>query len=108
MEEAVNQYYENPDKYSQPPVPVDSKPVKDIQAPPKQVDAPPMYFPPQNNMNAQRYRPHTNAVINAAAVRARDEVSLCHLKCGHKLIYLCLIARDAEHAPKRAARVWYI
>ena len=116
MEEAVTQYYENPDKYSQPPAPppaphpapVDSKPVKDTKASPKQVDAPPTYFPPQNTMSAQRHRPHTNVVINAGIVRARDEVSLCLFTCGHELIYPCLIARDAEFAPKRAALVWYI
>jgi hypothetical protein len=76
MEEAVNRYYENPNKYSEAQAPVASNPVKDNNPPQKQVDAPPVYFPSPSIMSGQRRRPHTNAVINAGLVRARDEVGL--------------------------------
>ena len=76
MEEAVNQYYENPSKYSQTPAPVKSNPVKDAKAPPKQADAPPVYFPSPSTASTLSRRPHSNAVIGAGLVRARDEVSL--------------------------------
>lgn len=113
MEAAVNQFYENPNKYSQssapPPAASISKPVDHAEEPsmPKPVDkpddstqpaySPPPYAPPTNNVNAQRRRPHTNPVIEAGNVRARDEVSLL-------LTMICveltrdIIARDAERA----------
>ena len=61
IEEAVGQFYENPNKYSYGVAPSMSKPV---------VSAPPPYAA----MSASRHRPYTNAVIEAGHVRARDEV----------------------------------
>jgi hypothetical protein len=34
-----------------------------------------VYTPPSNIMSGQRHRPHTNAVIEAGNIRARDEVT---------------------------------
>ena len=38
--------------------------------------APPAYAPPANSSSGARRRPHTNAVIEAGHLRARDEVSI--------------------------------
>jgi hypothetical protein len=39
-----------------------------------QVNDPPPYAPPARNMGGARRRPHTNPVIEAGNIRARDEV----------------------------------
>jgi hypothetical protein len=70
IDEAVGQYYENPDKYLNGPVP--SKP--------KQV-----YDPPARTMGLPRHQHHTNAVIEAGNVRARDEVRFALILCGDEL-----------------------
>lgn len=75
IDEAVSQFYENPNKYSQslgPGAPNDSQPAsKETRT---QVDEPPMYTPQASTMRESRHKPHTNAVIEAGKVRARDEV----------------------------------
>ena len=74
INEALNQFYENPNKYSHTPVPSMSNPVNHIKETKTQVYSPPQYAPPAKNMSGPRRRPHTNAVIEAGHVRARDEV----------------------------------
>lgn len=58
-------------------IPVDSKRGNDskILADPPTY-APPTYAPPAQSANRQPRRAHTNAVIQAGHVRARDEVRL--------------------------------
>ena len=70
INEALNQFYENPNKYSHNVVPSMSNPVNHIKETKTQVYSPPL----ANTMSRPRRRPHTNAVIEAGNVRARDEV----------------------------------
>lgn len=98
IDEAVGLFYEDPDKYSKgPAIPTMSKPVapapakdmkKDTYAPPQGAPPhhytkdskaqssydPPAYAPPRSTAGASRRRPHTNQVIEAGNIRARDEV----------------------------------
>jgi hypothetical protein len=74
IDEAVGQFYENPNKYSHNPGPSLSDPVDHAKETKMQVSSPPLYAPPANTMWQPRHRPHTNVVIEAANVRARDEV----------------------------------
>jgi hypothetical protein len=74
INEALNQFYENPNKYSQAPVPSMPNPVNDIKETKIQVHSPLPYAPLANTMSEPRRQPHTNAVIKAGNVRARDEV----------------------------------
>jgi hypothetical protein len=112
VEEAVGQFYDNPDKYSQRNLPDGEIRSKDpqLQVPPQvQVPvSPPSYAPPQAApvRTTQQYRPHTNAVIEAGNIRARDEVRLIS-SCGCTLFRFWNIeltcyplARDAEFAAK--------
>lgn len=80
VDEAVGQFFENPDKYTAPPAPSSpNAPVANAaknaqsQAP---AYSPPPYAPPANinGSGGPRRRPHTNPVIEAGHVRARDEV----------------------------------
>ncbi|RDW71841.1 hypothetical protein BP5796_07875 [Coleophoma crateriformis] len=72
VEEAVSQFYENPDKYSHIPNPSMSNPVNEAKNTKAQISDLPPYASPSNTIGRQR-RPHTNAVIEAGNVRARDE-----------------------------------
>lgn len=73
IEEAVGQYYDNPDKYSHDTVPSMSGPANKTKESGTKVDPPPSYAPPATTLGGPRSRPHTNAVIQAGNVRARDE-----------------------------------
>ena len=73
VEEAVNQFYENPNKYSHSAVPSKSNPMKHPPETKTQLYSPPAYAPPANPTVGLRRRPHTNVVIEAGNVRARDE-----------------------------------
>jgi hypothetical protein len=74
IDEAVNQFYENPDKYSQSSATIKYSPVSHTKETKSPIYSPPPYAPPAQSMSAARHRPHTNAVIQAGNVRARDEV----------------------------------
>jgi len=74
IDEAVSQFYENPNKYTQPSAASMPAPVADTKNTKVPADAPPAYAPPAYHMSRSQHRPHTNAVIEAARVRARDEV----------------------------------
>jgi hypothetical protein len=74
IDEAVNHFYENPNKYSDSSVPSMSNLVNPTKETKIQVYSPPLYAPPAKTMSGPRRRPHTNAVIEAGNVRARDEV----------------------------------
>jgi hypothetical protein len=76
IDEAVGQFYENPDKYSDIPVPSKSNPANQSKESKTQAYSPPPYAPPVNSVSGSRRRPHTNAVIEAGNIRARDEVRL--------------------------------
>lgn len=76
MEEAVAQFYENPNKYSRGPVQSTNAVTTDSEK--GSIDSP-LYSPPpyvltSNRRNVTRHQIHTNAVIEAANLRARDEV----------------------------------
>jgi hypothetical protein len=104
VDEALNQFYENPNKYSHDPVPSTGKHTQETKM---QVDSPPPYGPLADAARGPRRRPHTNAVIEAGNVRARDEVRF-HARrslSGDGLTVSGRIARDAEHAPERSAGV---
>ncbi|UKZ81637.1 hypothetical protein TrVFT333_009409 [Trichoderma virens FT-333] len=82
IDEAVEEYLDNPGKYSQP----EPKSLKPADAVPGSVsEAPPAYHTPSykfsNNGRGytihQHIQPHTNKVIEAAGIRARDEVCVC-------------------------------
>lgn len=82
IDEAVEEYLDNPGKYLQPK----PKSLKQANVVPGSVgEAPPAYHAPSHNFSDngrghtihQQLRPHTNRVIEAARIRARDEVSLC-------------------------------
>ncbi|TVY80787.1 hypothetical protein LSUE1_G006735 [Lachnellula suecica] len=81
MDEAVSQFYEDPDKYSKTHLPSMAAPVADAKEAKTTTPAyqPPPYAPPAQTRNAPRHRPHTNAVIHAAQVRARDEQEMQNL-----------------------------
>ncbi|KAN0106717.1 hypothetical protein V8E51_009593 [Hyaloscypha variabilis] len=78
VEEAVGQFYEDPEKYTPKPAPSKTDSVKQplmdtkTQSGPPQY-APPQYAPPTNTVSRPRHRPHTNPVIEAGNIRARDE-----------------------------------
>jgi hypothetical protein len=74
INEALNQFYENPNKYSHSPVPSMSNPANHIKETKMQVYSPQPYAPLAKTMSGPQRRPHTNAVIEAGNVRARDEV----------------------------------
>lgn len=86
VEEAVNQFYENPDKYSETapaaaavpsmstPVPVTSPSPSDAKEAQAPIYSPPPYAPPPETTTTMQHRPHTNPIIQAGHVRARDEV----------------------------------
>lgn len=86
IDEAVSQFYENPEKYSTNPVssmadPKEAGAAKEAKKAKatkeaKVDDNPPPYAPPpaRATNGRARHRPHTNAIIEAANVRARDEV----------------------------------
>ena len=93
IEEAVGQFYENSNKYSQSstaPAPALKMSTMSVTVPvnhPQGVkgsngsnDAqppaynPPAYAPPTSTVGRPRHRPHTNPVIEAGNIRARDEV----------------------------------
>ena len=108
MEEAVSQYYDNPKKYAGGPAVVDKK--LDKGAGIGAQNALPDYQgvassqPPPNYHrfgNTQQFPGHTNAVIEAGNLRARDEVSL---KFGRWQL-LTSAATNATHAARRAAEV---
>jgi hypothetical protein len=73
IDEAVGQFYENPNKYSNSPVDHKSKSLNDAKDSKSQTYDPPPYAPPKT-LRPTQHRPHTNAVIEAGLVRARDEV----------------------------------
>jgi hypothetical protein len=86
IDEAVGQFYEDPNKYSHSPVDNAKETKTQIYSPPLNAPPansmggtkaypPPPYAPPySSSANALRRRPHTNKVIEAANIRARDEV----------------------------------
>ncbi|TVY32799.1 hypothetical protein LOCC1_G008712 [Lachnellula occidentalis] len=102
VEEAVSQFYENPEKYSEPPQPAavpaysmssmstpvtsprdakgpSSSDAKEAKAP---VYSPPPYAPPPGTtamQQQQQHQPHTNPIIQAGHVRARDEQEMQNL-----------------------------
>ena len=96
IDEAVGQFYEDPNKYSHSTAPKMDNPVDNAKEAKTQVYYPPVNGPPANTMSGtQAYspppsappinamsrplrRPHTNVVIEAGNVRARDEVR-CNL-----------------------------
>ena len=81
IDAAIEDYLDNPEKYSQNGF-VKADSVKHVNGNNGVVDeSPPAYDTPgyhPSAYNAQqltrRYRPHTNAVIEAAMIRAQDEV----------------------------------
>jgi hypothetical protein len=88
VDEAVSQFYENPHKYSNS---LKAAPAASTSRMPPQVDnkatmAPsyslPPYAPPTSGPSRPQHRHHTNPVIEAGKVRARDEVcsSLTYVK----------------------------
>ncbi len=91
VEEAVDRFYENPNKYSSTPPPAPRKPspvgsaknTKDTKASRPPDYSPPLYTPPGNTLPQTRGRPHThtNIVIEAGNIRARDEVRLTLEMC---------------------------
>lgn len=74
INEAINQFYEQPDTYSHNPVSRMIDTVDPTEEANMQADAPPSYASLVNVVSEPQYPPHTNAVIEAAKVRARDEV----------------------------------
>lgn len=100
VEEAVGQFYENPDKYSQepvpsisqpappsPPAPSMSKPGDHTQETNAPAYSPPPYAPPAQTVHRQQHRPYTNPVIEAGHVRARDEQQMQLLLQNVQLAY---------------------
>ncbi|PNP47810.1 hypothetical protein TGAMA5MH_00862 [Trichoderma gamsii] len=81
IDEAVEEYLDNPGKYSQ----LEPKSLKQANVAPGSVsEAPPVYPAPSHNVSNngkghtvhQHLRPHTNGVIEAGRIRARDEVGV--------------------------------
>jgi hypothetical protein len=111
IDEAVGQFYENPNKYSQSTVPSTSNPVNHTKETKKQVYSPPPYAPPTRTMGGPQRRLHTNAVIEAGHVRARDEVRFAFTSAnqyGDELTSSRLTARDAELATERSTGLSYL
>jgi hypothetical protein len=74
MEEAVRQFYDTPDKYSQDLLSANSKTANHTKETKMRTDAPPTYNQSSQAVTRPRHRHHTNAVIEAGLIRARDEV----------------------------------
>lgn len=119
VEEAVGQFYDNPDKYAQsaaagavavpdPTSPFNPKMDPGVAKNP--VYAPPVYAPPVNAMGGPPRQHHSNAVIEAGHVRARDEVgsALSLLDHGIELTARQPLARDAEFPAECPAGVWHL
>jgi len=87
INEALNQFYENPNKYLHSPVPSMSNPVNHIKETKMQVYSPPPYAPLAKTMSGPRRPPHTNAVIEAGNVRARDEQNMQNMLQSVQLAY---------------------
>lgn len=87
VNEALNQFYENPSKYSHSPVPSMSSPVNHTKETKMQVYSPPPYAPLAKTMSGPRRPPHTNAVIEAGNVRARDEQEMQSMLQSVQLAY---------------------
>jgi hypothetical protein len=82
IDDAVGQFYENPNKHAQSSAISKSNPVKqDAKDNNNTTYDPPPYAPPKNTARAVQRRPHTNAVVEAGHVRARDEVCFVYLEC---------------------------
>ena len=110
VDEALNQYFENPNKYSHPVTQTKgSKESRDSHIPPASMPSsnmPPPYTPPVNNVSGSRRRQHTNAVIEAGHVRARDEVRLFLI-----LLYwpsYILLARNAKPPATRSNAISHL
>lgn len=73
VNDAVDQYYENPAKYTHSQGVSKSDPVKHTREAKMPAYSPPSYPPPNATMSAARHRPHTNQVTEAGHIRARDE-----------------------------------
>ena len=87
VEEAVGQYYDNPDKYSHSSV--STVPDGEIQAKETRPQAsPPPYAPPATTARTSQFRPHTNALIEAGNIRARDEVRFSSCVALHMPLFL--------------------
>lgn len=99
LAEAVAQFYENPNKYSNNSGPstsdtsnnpyaaaVNAKGTKEAKTQVQQHDPPP-YAPPQISAPRRRHHNHTNAVIQAGNVRARDEQDMQNLLQSVQLAY---------------------
>jgi hypothetical protein len=67
LEQAVNQFYEDPEKYSRPNISSSKEGSKTKVFSPSHAQ-------PVKTVVGQRHRHHTNAVIEAGHIRARDEV----------------------------------
>ena len=74
VEEAVAQFYENPNKYSDPNVFTQS--IKGLKKSKAQPASNPASNATGSRTKGPRLPPHTNAVINAGNIRARDEVRI--------------------------------
>lgn len=109
LEEAVAQFYENPDKYFSHPSPntkvvsMDGK-TGSIDSP---LYSPPPYAPPSGGRVSTRHQKHTNVVIEAANIRARDEVCFTFDFSNQTLTDVDL-ARDAEHAAAGSIDIPYL
>lgn len=91
INEAVDQYYENPNRYDHNPVPPKSNPVN-------QALSPPSYPPPATTVSGARRRPHTNVVIEAGHVRARDEQEMQNMLLNVQMAFQIYNSEiDPEH-----------
>ncbi|OCK73109.1 hypothetical protein K432DRAFT_438401 [Lepidopterella palustris CBS 459.81] len=87
IDEAVSQFYENPNKYSHSPVPSMSNPVNHAKETKMQVCSPLPPAPPAKTMSRPWRQPHTNVVVEAGNVRARDEQEMQNMLQSVQLAY---------------------
>jgi hypothetical protein len=79
LDDAVGQYFENPNKYSQSSISSMSKSVNDTKVT-KSRDYPPSSHAVSAVKNGTQYKVHTNAVIHAGNIRAQDEVCFSYFR----------------------------
>lgn len=97
LDEAINQFYENPNRY--PNNAVAGRPDPRVQSDVTDAQAlPPSYDSHISSVHRAEHAPHKNIVTEAGDVRARDEVRLERQNMCDPSNIPGYLARDAKHA----------
>lgn len=103
INEALDRFYETPNNNSNRPISRMANHRGLNEEIDTRDDAPPAYAS-LNTVSESQRRSHTNKVIEAANIRARDEVQSAPFRDSsrHELMSFGFVARDVEHATERS------